>query len=209
VAVSVTTIPAAAYCGVAVGLGERGAALGDLEVLATNVAMLVVAALGTLVLQRPWRDVPSSSQSVEWPSASEAPRPERASGKFAHRLASEHLGAGKRERKQNQEGYTGWPSVGPVRRVVGSSDGDDRRLRRRDASAYLRSDRRSVRDAPGHRLAGDPRGAITSTFVASEEREQAEAREEESGEERIDARFDDLAARLDRLEGMIARLIGP
>jgi voltage-gated potassium channel Kch len=27
--------------------------------------------------------------------------------------------------------------------------------------------------------------------------------------ERIDARFDDLAARLDRLEGMIARLIGP
>jgi voltage-gated potassium channel len=51
--------------------------------------------------------------------------------------------------------------------------------------------------------------AITSTFVASEEREQAEAREEESGEERIDARFDDLAARLDRLEGMIARLIGP
>jgi hypothetical protein len=53
VAVSVTTIPAAAYCGVAVGLGERGDALGDLEVLATNVAMLVVAALGTLVLQRP------------------------------------------------------------------------------------------------------------------------------------------------------------
>ena len=51
--------------------------------------------------------------------------------------------------------------------------------------------------------------AITSTFVAREEREQAEAREEESGEERIDARFDDLAARLDRLEGMIARLIGP
>jgi voltage-gated potassium channel len=51
--------------------------------------------------------------------------------------------------------------------------------------------------------------AITSTFVANEEREQAEAREEESGEERIDARFDDLAARLDRLEGMIARLIGP
>jgi hypothetical protein len=51
--------------------------------------------------------------------------------------------------------------------------------------------------------------AITSTFVACEKREQAEAREEESGEERIDARFDDLAARLDRSEGMIARLIGP
>jgi uncharacterized hydrophobic protein (TIGR00271 family) len=52
VAVSVTTIPAAAYCGVAIGLGERGDALGALEVLATNVAMLIVAASGTLVLQR-------------------------------------------------------------------------------------------------------------------------------------------------------------
>ena len=46
VAVSVTTIPAAAYLGVAVGLGERGNALGALEVLGTNIAMLVVAASG-------------------------------------------------------------------------------------------------------------------------------------------------------------------
>jgi uncharacterized hydrophobic protein (TIGR00271 family) len=52
VAVSVTTIPAAAYCGVAFGLGERGEALGALAVLATNVVMLVIAASGTLVLQR-------------------------------------------------------------------------------------------------------------------------------------------------------------
>jgi len=52
VAVSVTTIPAAAYLGVAVGLGERGNALGALEVLGTNIAMLVVAASGTLLLQR-------------------------------------------------------------------------------------------------------------------------------------------------------------
>ena len=52
VAVSVTTIPAAAYCGVAFGLGERGDALGALAVLATNVAMLVIGASGTLVLQR-------------------------------------------------------------------------------------------------------------------------------------------------------------
>ena len=52
VAVSVTTIPAAAYLGVALGLGERGDALGALEVLATNVAMLVIAASATLVLQR-------------------------------------------------------------------------------------------------------------------------------------------------------------
>ncbi len=52
VAVSVTTIPAAAYFGVALGLGERNDALGALEVLGTNVAMLVIAASGTLVLQR-------------------------------------------------------------------------------------------------------------------------------------------------------------
>ena len=52
VAVSVTTIPAAAYCGVAFGLGEGGDGLGALAVLATNVAMLVIAASGTLVLQR-------------------------------------------------------------------------------------------------------------------------------------------------------------
>jgi uncharacterized hydrophobic protein (TIGR00271 family) len=52
VAVSVTTIPAAAYCGVALGLGQHGDALGALAVLATNVVMLVIAASGTLVLQR-------------------------------------------------------------------------------------------------------------------------------------------------------------
>ena len=52
VAVSVTTIPAAAYLGVAVGLGESGDALGALEVLGANVAMLVVATSGTLMLQR-------------------------------------------------------------------------------------------------------------------------------------------------------------
>jgi voltage-gated potassium channel Kch len=50
--------------------------------------------------------------------------------------------------------------------------------------------------------------AITSTFVARAEREseEAEAKADQSGEERIDARFDDLAARLDRVEAMLARL---
>ena len=53
--------------------------------------------------------------------------------------------------------------------------------------------------------------AITSTFVARAERErkQAEAGEDESVEERIDARFDDLAARLERVEAMLARLSSP
>ena len=52
VAVSVTTIPAAAYLGVAAGLGEADQAWGALAVLAANVAMLVVGASGTLALQR-------------------------------------------------------------------------------------------------------------------------------------------------------------
>ena len=52
VAVSVTTIPAAAYLGVALGLGKTGEAGGALGVLGANVAMLVVAASGTLIVQR-------------------------------------------------------------------------------------------------------------------------------------------------------------
>jgi hypothetical protein len=52
VAVSVTTIPAAAYLGVALGLAEHGKAFGALGVLGTNVAMLVVGSSATLVLQR-------------------------------------------------------------------------------------------------------------------------------------------------------------
>jgi uncharacterized hydrophobic protein (TIGR00271 family) len=52
VAVSVTTIPAAAYLGVALALGEQGHAGGAVEVLCANVAMLVVGVCFTLVLQR-------------------------------------------------------------------------------------------------------------------------------------------------------------
>jgi uncharacterized hydrophobic protein (TIGR00271 family) len=52
VAVSVTTIPAAAYLGVAAGLREADQARGAVGVLAANVAMLVVGASGTLALQR-------------------------------------------------------------------------------------------------------------------------------------------------------------
>jgi uncharacterized hydrophobic protein (TIGR00271 family) len=52
VAVSVTTIPAAAYLGVAAGLGEIDKARGALGVLGVNVAMLVVGASTALVVQR-------------------------------------------------------------------------------------------------------------------------------------------------------------
>ena len=52
VAISVTTIPAAAYLGVALGLGEGSKALGALAVLATNVALMVAGASITLAGQR-------------------------------------------------------------------------------------------------------------------------------------------------------------
>jgi uncharacterized hydrophobic protein (TIGR00271 family) len=52
VAISVTTIPAAAYLGVAAGLGDASKALGALDVLATNVVMIVAGASITLGLQR-------------------------------------------------------------------------------------------------------------------------------------------------------------
>jgi uncharacterized hydrophobic protein (TIGR00271 family) len=52
VAISVTTIPAAAYLGVAAGVGEAGKALGALAVLGVNVTMLLVAGTLTLFVQR-------------------------------------------------------------------------------------------------------------------------------------------------------------
>ncbi len=52
VAISVTTIPAAAYLGVAIGLREQGEVLGALGVLSVNVAMLVLGSTLTLATQR-------------------------------------------------------------------------------------------------------------------------------------------------------------
>ena len=52
VAISVTTIPASAYLGVAAGMGEIGKASGALAVLGINVALMVVGGTLTLVVQR-------------------------------------------------------------------------------------------------------------------------------------------------------------
>ena len=52
VAISVTTIPAAAYLGVAAGVGEIDKAWGALGVLSVNVSMLFVAGTTTLLVQR-------------------------------------------------------------------------------------------------------------------------------------------------------------
>jgi uncharacterized hydrophobic protein (TIGR00271 family) len=52
VAISVTTIPASAYLGVAAGVGEPGKASGALLVLGINVAALVTGGALTLAVQR-------------------------------------------------------------------------------------------------------------------------------------------------------------
>jgi uncharacterized hydrophobic protein (TIGR00271 family) len=52
VAISITTIPAAAYLGVATGVGEVTKAAGALAVLGVNVAMLLIAGTLTLLVQR-------------------------------------------------------------------------------------------------------------------------------------------------------------
>ena len=52
VAISITTIPAAAYLGVAAGVRETAKALGALAVLGVNIAVLVLAGTLTLAVQR-------------------------------------------------------------------------------------------------------------------------------------------------------------
>jgi uncharacterized hydrophobic protein (TIGR00271 family) len=52
VAISVTTVPAAAYLGVAAGLGELTKSLGALAVLGANVSMMVLGASAILWAQR-------------------------------------------------------------------------------------------------------------------------------------------------------------
>jgi uncharacterized hydrophobic protein (TIGR00271 family) len=52
VAISVTTIPASAYLGVALGNGQHDEVLGALLVLGINVTLLIVAATLTLLFQR-------------------------------------------------------------------------------------------------------------------------------------------------------------
>ena len=62
VAISVTTIPAAAYLGVAVGVGEESEAWGALAVLGVNVAVLLVAGTLTLLVQRRWGRASTNSK---------------------------------------------------------------------------------------------------------------------------------------------------
>ena len=52
VAISVTTVPAIAYLGVAIGIGEGSKALSALWVLGANVAMMLLGGASTLGVQR-------------------------------------------------------------------------------------------------------------------------------------------------------------
>lgn len=52
VAISVTTMPASAYLGVAIGAGGFDEALSALAVLVINVSLLILSGTGTLVIQR-------------------------------------------------------------------------------------------------------------------------------------------------------------
>ena len=52
VAISVTTIPASAFLGVALGIGEFSKSLSALGVLVANVAMMLLGGSLTLIAQR-------------------------------------------------------------------------------------------------------------------------------------------------------------
>jgi uncharacterized hydrophobic protein (TIGR00271 family) len=62
VAISVTTIPAAAYLGCSLGLDTSDGGGGALEVLATNVVCIVAGSTLTLMVQRHWRRAASEAR---------------------------------------------------------------------------------------------------------------------------------------------------
>jgi uncharacterized hydrophobic protein (TIGR00271 family) len=64
VAISVTTIPAVAYAGCAIGLGSGTDAGGAIEVLATNVLSIVAGSTATLAVQRHQRPTTSATRGI-------------------------------------------------------------------------------------------------------------------------------------------------
>jgi uncharacterized hydrophobic protein (TIGR00271 family) len=59
VAISVTTIPAAAYLGVALGIGEFGKSLSAFAVLGANIAMMLIGGSIALAVQRTMASTPA------------------------------------------------------------------------------------------------------------------------------------------------------
>ncbi len=64
VAISVTTIPAAAYLGVAAGVGELGRVPGAFAVLAVNIAMISAGGALTLMAQRRLARAPAATAAA-------------------------------------------------------------------------------------------------------------------------------------------------
>jgi hypothetical protein len=65
VAISVATIPASAYLGVSLGIGQFRTSLSALAVLGANVAMMLAGGSFTLVVQR---------AAAAWTARNSAPR---------------------------------------------------------------------------------------------------------------------------------------
>jgi uncharacterized hydrophobic protein (TIGR00271 family) len=73
VAISVTTVPAVAYLGVAAGIGELSKALSALAVLGANVAMMLVGGTSALAVQRLAGRRARAPRAVALPSFPEPP----------------------------------------------------------------------------------------------------------------------------------------
>ena len=65
VAISVTTVPASSYIGVAAGVGEVEKAAGALLVLGTNVVMLVAGARSRSRCRKRWRAAPRAGRELQ------------------------------------------------------------------------------------------------------------------------------------------------
>ena len=94
---------------------------------------------------------------------------------------------------------------------VRAADGDHGRLRRRRPEGRGRQDRASLIMLEGIAFLAIVTAGITSTFVARAARERLATAEEAETDDasRIDARFDDLAEQLNRVESTLDRLAGP
>ncbi|HVY96149.1 MAG TPA: DUF389 domain-containing protein [Solirubrobacterales bacterium] len=87
VAISVTTIPASAYLGVAIGAGDTGDGLPALIVLALNVTLLIASGSATLWIQR-WISARSAAAAGSGSGAASAGSSSAAQGAGAGRRSS-------------------------------------------------------------------------------------------------------------------------
>ena len=126
VAISITTIPAAAYFGVAVAVGEMGKAWGALAVLGVNVVMLLVAGTATLIVQRRLGLTTGSRQGQGTECFAGTPlfvRRERRSSRPAALIARRQQGADQPADRYEEPrmNHTQWPFLSDMMPRVTSS----------------------------------------------------------------------------------------